>query len=381
MDEKQIKTVRELERLVGIKIPENKKKKLQEVLEKYPVKLTKHLVRLMRKSKKVSKQFLPDELELETYGTEAPFEEGLHASKIYGLERLYTDRAIVTINFNCPAYCRFCFRKSRVLRTRASMTYGDIDKAVKFIQKEKDIRGVLITGGDPFICPEKLLYLVEKLSKIDHLMLIRIGTRSFLYQPEKLTTQIARRLSKFVLLNPDNPERSKTLCVVTHFNHPDEITPEAVKAFQRFTGRGIVLRNQTVLLKGVNDNFQTLRKLFETLVANNVVPYYLFHCMPLKGIRYLRPSAQKGIDILKELSKLSGLISPHYAVVTQVGKIRLIHSSRLEYKTKNGQRYVVLKSPYKVKEFLKNTNQKKLPENCYPDKDGTIVVDYLDGED
>lgn len=380
MGEKQPKTVRELEELTGVTVPADERKQVQEVLEKYPVKFTDHLLGLMKKSKAVAKQFLPNKQELAIYGTIAPFEEGLHASENYGLERLYTDRAIITLSFTCPAYCRFCFRKSRVLKQKPAMSKENIDKAIKFIEKEKEIRGVLITGGDPFISPDNLIYLVEQLSKIEHLMLIRIGTRSFLYQPENLTEDIAKKLSKFIQPNLKEPCKSKTLSVVTHFNHSDEIDSETVKAFQRFTKQGIVLRNQTVLLKGVNDDFQTLRKLFETLVANNVVPYYLFHCMPLQGIKYLRPPVQTGIDILKELSKLSGLISPHYAVVTQVGKIRLIHSSELEYKTENGQRYVILKSPYTVKDFLKNTNQKKLPENCHADKDGLITVDYLDGE-
>jgi len=373
--------VKELEELTGITIPENERKEVQEVLEKYPAKLTDHLISLLKKSKAVAKQFLPNKLELTAlYGTIAPYEEGLHASEIYGLERLYKDRAVITLSFGCPAYCRFCFRKSRVLKEKPRMSKQDIDKTVEFIEKEKDIRGVLITGGDPFVCPDNLLYLIDKLSKIEHLMLIRIGTRSLLYQPENLTEDMAKKLSKFIKINPKEPYKSKTLSIVTHFNHPDEITSETVNALQRFTKQGIIMRNQTVLLKGVNDNFQTLRKLFETLVANDSIPYYLFHCMPLQGIKYLRPPVQKGIDILKELSKLSGLISPHYAVVTQVGKIRLIHNSELKYKTKNSQKYVVLKSPYTVKDFLKNTNQKKLPENCYSDKDGLIIADYLDGE-
>ncbi|OGJ21671.1 hypothetical protein A3K73_01380 [Candidatus Pacearchaeota archaeon RBG_13_36_9] len=103
--------------------------------------------------------------------------------------------------------------------------------------------------------------------------------------------------------------------------------------------------------------------------------------MPLQGIRYLRPTVQKGIDVMQELSKYSGLINPHYAVVTQVGKIRLIHSSKLEYKTEDKMKYVVLKSPYKTEEFLSNTKQKELPQNCFSDEDGFVVVKYLDGED
>lgn len=376
----QIKTVEELERLAGLKVPKEEREELQEVLEKYPAKFTGHLLALMKKSGPVARQFLPNKIELATYGTIAPFEEGLHASEIYGVERLYTDRAIITLTFNCPAYCRFCFRKSRVLRNKPEMSIEDIDMAVAFVEKEKELKGILITGGDPFVCPDKLLYLIEKLKGIEHLMLIRIGTRSFLYQPEKLTEELAKKLAAAIQTNPENPSKSKTLSIVTHFNHPDEISPESVKAIQRFAKQGIILRNQTVLLKGVNDDFETMRQLFETLVANNVVPYQLFHCTPLKGIKHLRTTVQKGIDILKELYKLSGIITPHYAILTPIGKIKLIHSNKLEYKTKNGERYVVLKSPYAATDFLKNTNQKKLPENCYSDKDGLITAEYLDGE-
>ena len=377
----QIRSIDDLEQITGITFPEDEKKGLQEVIDKYPVRFTHHLAGLIKKSSGIKKQYLPDIRELEKYGTVAPFEEGLHTSENHGFERIYTDRAIITLNFICPSYCRFCFRKSRVLKSKTAMTLEDIDNAVEIVQKETDIKGVLITGGDPFLDPEKLLYLIENLIKIDHLTFIRIGTRSFLTQPENLTDDIANKLSEFIKPNPENPEKSKTLLVVTHINHPDEISPESVKAFNRFTKRGIPLRNQAVLLKGVNDDIKTLRRLFETLLANNVIPYYLFHCMPLEGMKYLRPSVQRGIDIFKELSKLSGLISPHFAIVTQIGKIRLIHTSKLKYKWINDEKFVVLKSPYKTKDFLKSTNQQKLPDNCHSDDEGYIIVDYLDGED
>lgn len=384
MTQQQIQTIEELENLTGMKIPESQKKEIQEILKVYPVKFSSHLLNLMKKSEAVRKQFLPNILELEEYGTIAPFEEGLHLSEeshIYGLERTYNDRAIVTLNFVCPAYCRFCFRKSRVLKNKKSSTKEDIDKAVDFLKKEREIKGVLITGGDPLLSQNLLFYLIEQLSKINHINFIRIGTRSFLTQPKNLDEKLAKNLSKFISPNYDNPNKSKTLIIVTHFNHPDEISSETVRAFERFTKKGIMIRNQSVLLKDVNDSSLILKDLFETLLANNVIPYYLFHCMPLQGIKYLRPTVQKGIDVMQELSKYSGLISPHYAVVTQVGKIRLIHSSKLEYKTEDKMKYVVLKSPYKTEEFLSNTKQKELPKNCFSDKNGFVVVEYLDGED
>jgi len=384
MAQQQIQTIKKLENLTGTKIPEKQKKEIQKILSIYPVKFSSHLSSLIKKSEAVRKQFLPNILELEEYGTIAPFEEGLHLSEeshIYGLERIYNDRAIVTLNFVCPAYCRFCFRKSRVLRNRPSTTKKDIDKAVEFFKKENEIRGVLITGGDPFLSLNLLFYLIEKLSQINHIQFIRIGTRSFLTQPENLNENLAKKLSKFIKPNLSSPEKSKTLIIVTHFNHPDEISSESVRAFKRFTKQGIIIRNQSVLLKDINDSSIILKKLFEILLANNVIPYYLFHCMPLQGIRYLRSTVQKGIDIMQELSKFSGLISPHYIVVTQVGKIRLIHSSKLKYKKDGTMKYVILQSPYKTKEFLNNTKQKELPKNCFSDKDGFIIVKYLDGDD
>jgi len=379
----QIQTIKDLENLTGIKIPQNQKKEINEILNVYPVKFSNHLLKLMKKSEAIRKQYLPNILELEKYGTIAPFEEGLHLSEkfhIYGLERIYNDRAIITLNFVCPAYCRFCFRKSRVLKTKMATKKQDIDKAVEFIKKQKELKGVLITGGDPFLSKDLLLYLIRKLSKIEHLQFIRIGSRSFLTQPEKLDEKSANDLAKFIKVNIDDPAKSKTLIITTHFNHPDEISSETVKALARFTKKGIMIRNQSVLLKNINDSSEILKKLFEILLANNVVPYYLFHCMPLQGIRYLRPTVQKGLDIMKELAKFSGLINPHYVVVTPVGKIKLIHDSKLKYKKELKKQYVILESPYKVKEFLKNTKQKKIPQNCSADKNGFIVVKYLDGE-
>ena len=353
---------------------------IEKVKQKYPVKYTTFLTKLFEQSEAIRKQFLPSPLELKTNGTPTPFEEGKKASKTYGLERLYRDRVLITPHFDCPAYCRFCYKKSRVMRNKPAMTYEEIDKVVKEVGQMDQVRGALITGGDPFMDQKKLFYLLDKLIELDNIKEIRLGTRTLLTMPQIYTDELAFKLSTYNQINSSNPEESKYLAINVHFNHPDELVPEVIEACNRLTSRGITLRNQTVLLKGINDNIETMSHLFKLLIRNNIIPYYMNHCMPVEGSDHLRTSVQKGLDIYQYLCTESSTAIPHYVYAPSGGKVHVGPDTKFEYIIDENTRYIKVKTLYKAEEFKKIT-KKDLPPMHEVTEDGYIQGLYIDGMD
>jgi len=350
------------------------------VIAKYPARITPYLKTLIKRSEALRKQYLPSPKELTTLGTATPFEEGKESSATYGLERLYRDRVLLTPHFDCPAYCRFCYKKSRVLRNQKSMSFEEIDKAVNEVGQMKQVRGVLITGGEPFMNLRKLFYMLDKVSKLDNIFEIRIGTRCLLNKPELFTDELCDRLASYNRPNWRDPAKSKYLAINVHFNHPDELAPEVVFACHKLTSRGITLRNQTVLLKGINDDIDTIKRLFSLLLRNNMIPYYLNHCMPVEGSDHLRTSVQKGLDIYRYLCTESSTIIPNYVYAPSGGKVHVGPDSQFDYVEQNGSRLIKVKMLYRADEFRRIT-KKELPPMHSETSDGFIQGFYLDGND
>ena len=344
----------------------------------YPEKLTSYL-KMLLDSNAIAKQFIASDLERISQGTKTPFEEGKGAFGLYGMERLYKDRVVIMPTMNCPAHCRFCYRKDRVMNEKREMTAAEIDKAVEEIGKRKEIRGVLITGGDPFMNIDKLLYLLDKLVALDNIFEIRIGTRSFLMHPSLFTKDLAEKIASFQKVNTSHPQKSKSLAINVHFNHPDEITKETMEAAQLFTSRGVILRNQAVLLKDINDTTHTLKTLNTVLLRNNILPYYLSHCDPVIGSDHMRTTVAKGLEIYENLARESSTALPFYILDLPVGKVRLFPGMKLKYKVIDKKRYVEITTPYLAKDFREIT-KKDLPYLHEETKNGYIKGYYLDGD-
>jgi lysine 2,3-aminomutase len=353
---------------------------IDKVMEKYPVRITSFLKTLIERSDALRREYLPSPKELETSGTPTPFEEGKEASETYGLERVYRDRVLMTPHFDCPAYCRFCYKKSRVMRNQYSMTFEDIDKASLEIGKMKDVRGVLLTGGEPFMNQEKLFYTLDKVIELENIFEIRVGTRTIINSPEIFNEDLCNRLASYLRPNLKNPEKSKYLALNVHFNHPDELVAEVITACNRLTSKGVTLRNQCVLLKGINDNIEIIKQLFALLVRNNMIPYYFNHCMPVEGSDHLRCTVQKGLYIYKYLCTESSTIIPNYVYANYAGKVHLGPDSPLHYVKHNNRRYITVKMPYLAEEFKRITH-KDLPPMHVKTEDGFIRGMYLDGVD
>ncbi len=254
-------------------------------------------------------QSVPSPLELlGVTGTEEddPLDEDKD-SPVPGLTHRYPDRALLVTTHVCTMYCRFCTRK------RATMKRGgwdavsrDDQRMVEYVRDHPEIRDVIVSGGDPLTLPlEKLAFFVENLSAIEHLDVIRIGTRVPVTLPQRLfDDEVVEILGA-----------SDKIWIQTHFNHPREVTPEAARACARLRMAGMPINNHAVLLKGVNDSLATQKELCRALLRIKVRPYYLFHCDPVTGAGHFRTPVWKGIEIIEGLrGHISGLGVPTYVV-------------------------------------------------------------------
>ena len=237
-------------------------------------------------------------------------------SPVKGLTHRYPDRALVVTTPVCSMYCRFCTRKRVTMdRDGWDAPSRDDERMIEYIQKTTQIRDVIVSGGDPLTLPVgKLRWFVENLSAIEHVDVVRIGTRVPVTLPQRL-------------FDPELIELLRSagkIWIQTHFNHPNEITPEAERACRALVNAGMPVSNHAVLLKGVNDSVETMRNLVRNLLRIKVRPYYLFHCDPVTGAGHFRTSMWKGVEIIEGLrGHVSGLGVPTYVVdgVYGAGKI------------------------------------------------------------
>jgi lysine 2,3-aminomutase len=254
-------------------------------------------------------QSVPSPLEQDNpsgYELEDPLEEDKD-SPVPGLTHRYPDRALLVTTHVCTMYCRFCTRK------RATMVRGGWDavsrndeRMVEYVRSHKEIRDVIVSGGDPLtLPPAKLKFFLDNLAAIDHVDVIRIGTR--------VPVTLPQRLYDPALV--DLLASANKVWIQTHFNHPREITPEAARVCLALLKGGMPVNNHTVLLKGVNDSLEVMRALMRAMLRIKVRPYYIFHCDPVIGAGHLRTSVWKGMEIMEGLrGHMSGLGVPTYVV-------------------------------------------------------------------
>ena len=241
-----------------------------------------------------------------TFELEDPLEEDKD-SPVPGITHRYPDRCLMVTTHVCTMYCRFCTRK------RATMVRGgwdaisrDDERMIEYVRDNPQIRDVIVSGGDPLTLPYgKLKYFLHSLRDIPHVDVIRIGTR--------VPTTLPQKLYDSELL--DILESAEKVWIQTHFNHPREITPEVARVCKNLIRAGMPLNNHTVLMKGINDDLETMRKLMRALLKVKIRPYYLFHCDPVIGAGHFRTSIWKGLEIMEGLrGHMSGLAIPTYCV-------------------------------------------------------------------
>lgn len=217
----------------------------------------------------------------------------------------YPDRVLFLVTLQCAMYCRHCTRRRAVGEEDKTITEAHLQRAVAYIRAHTEIRDVLISGGDPLtMSTAKLEHIISSLRAIDHVEIIRIGTRVPVVLPMRITNELTDMLRRY-----------HPIWVNTHFNHPNELTPEAARACAALVDAGIPLGNQTVLLRGINDDADTMRQLLLGLVKMRVRPYYLYQCDLSCGIGHFRTRVETGIEIMHQLTgNISGYALPKYVI-------------------------------------------------------------------
>ncbi|MDX9800225.1 MAG: lysine 2,3-aminomutase [Spirochaetia bacterium] len=305
-----IRTLERFEELTGIAFSEKERESLEETIERFPVSITPYYLSLIDidnyKNDPVFKQSFPDKRELEILKNDMsdPLSEEAD-SPVEGITHRYPDRVLFHISNICSMYCRHCTRKRKVGDIDSIPDKEAISKGIEYIRNNKQIRDVLLSGGDPFMLSDNYLdWILSELSSIEHVEVLRIGTRMPVVLPYRITDSLVEVLKKY-----------KNLWINTHFNHPKEITEASEAALAKLAEAGIPLGNQSVLLRDVNDCPRLIKKLCQMLVKNRVRPYYLYQCDLSEGLNHFRTSVGKGVEILENMiGHTSGFCVPTYVV-------------------------------------------------------------------
>jgi lysine 2,3-aminomutase len=255
----------------------------------------------------IARQFIPDLKELTVTPEERadPIGDDVH-SPVTGVVHRYPDRVLVKLVNVCAVYCRFCFRRETVGPGRQMMTAAQLDAALAYIRAKPQIWEVILTGGDPLVLsPRRLGEVMARIAAIGHVKVIRLHTRVPAVAPERITPSLVRALKP----------RGKTTYVALHANHPRELTDAARAAIARIVDAGIPMVSQSVLLRGVNDDVETLSALMRAFVEARVKPYYLHHADLAPGTSHFRTTIAQGQALMRALrGRLSGLAQPAYVL-------------------------------------------------------------------
>ena len=278
--------------------------------QKLPFRITPYYLSLMcnrTEDTALRKTMIPDYQELSVhYGeTTDPLNEAA-SSVLPNLVHRYPDRVLFLVTNRCSAYCRYCTRTHMVSeKENRCNTKTAWDNAIAYIANHKEVRDVLVSGGDPLTLPDSQLeYLISSLRAIPHVEIIRIGSKMPMVLPSRITPQLTDMLKKY-----------HPLFMSIHITHPDEFTPEAKDALNKLADAGIVLGSQTVLLKNVNDDPAVFMKLVHQMLMCRVRPYYLYQCDPVPGTFHFRTPVEKGLEIIHSLRGFtSGYAIPHFVI-------------------------------------------------------------------
>lgn len=249
-------------------------------------------------------QCVPDETELNDIDApEDPLSED-SMSPVPNITHRYPDRVLFLTTSQCGMYCRFCTRKRKVGNS-SKISMRGLEAAFKYIEEHTEIRDVILSGGDPLMLTDAMLEkILQRLRQIPHVEIIRLGTRMPVVLPHRITPKLVRMLKKY-----------HPIYVNTHFNHPWEITPESKRACELLADAGIPIGNQTVLMKGVNDDPEVIKELFRKLLLIRVRPYYLYQADLTKGANHFRTPVKVGLEIMDKLrGHTSGLAVPYYVI-------------------------------------------------------------------
>ena len=325
-------TVEELKE-AGINITPEEEEGIRQCLKSLRMAVTPYylsLINLDDPDDPIRRQCIPTAKEL--YQSPADLLDPLHEdgdSPVKGLTHRYPDRVLLLVTDQCSMYCRHCTRRRFAGQTDQAVPVSQIDGCIEYIRNHPEVRDVLISGGDPLVMSDdRLEYVISKVREIPHVEIVRIGSRTPVVMPQRITPELCEMLKKYhpIWLN-------------THFNHPKEVTEESKRACAMLADAGIPLGNQSVLLAGVNDCVYTMKKLMHELVKMRVRPYYIYQCDLSMGLEHFRTPVSKGIEIIEALrGHTSGFCVPTFVVDAPGGG----------GKTPVMPNYVISQTPHKV---------------------------------
>ena len=279
-------------------------------LPNLPIKITPYYLELIKKNPILRKTVVPSIEEFIISDGESidPLDEEQYRKSSCVIHKYY-DRCLFLVTNSCATNCRFCTR-SRIF-DNIVFSRNDIDNGINYIKNHPEIRDVILSGGDMLTLGDnRIEYILKNIRDIKHVEIIRIGTKVPVVLPTRVNFELINMLKKY-----------HPLYMSIHFTHPSEITTECSTVLNKLADAGIVLRSQTVLIKDVNDNIETMKGLMHKLLINRVSPYYLYYPDYIVGSSYFRPSIDVGIEIIKELRKSSGYCVPSFIVDSKYSKI------------------------------------------------------------
>jgi lysine 2,3-aminomutase len=303
----RLKTLEQIERV--IELSDDERAAIQEGGSMLPIGITPYYMSLLSRTdarQGLRRTVIPSRAEFVRLPGEAddPLAEDSHTAAP-GIVHRYPDRVLFLALDYCTTYCRYCTRSRVVGQGEITASTARLEQAIDYIRRNTMIRDVLISGGDPLsLKDEKLDWILTKLREIPHLEFVRIGTKMPAVLPQRITPALIKMLKKH-----------HPLWMSVHFLHPDECTPEALKACSRLADAGIPLGCQTVLLKGVNDDVEVMKRLMHRLLMMRVRPYYLYQCDPISGSAHFRTTVEKGLEIIRGLrGHTTGYAVPQYVI-------------------------------------------------------------------
>ena len=298
------------EKLLDIQLKPLERRKVELTLKKFPLSITPYYLSLIDRSDfrndPIFRQAFPDpkELKVEKVDMVDPLAED-NDSPVPGITHRYPDRVLFHVSNVCSMYCRHCTRKRKVGDIDSIPDRQQISLGLDYIRNTPEIRDVLLSGGDPLMLNDLYLdWILTELDQIEHVQVVRIGSRMPVVLPYRITNELVEMLKKH-----------QPLWLNTHFNHPREITSSSRQALRRLADAGIPLGNQSVLLAGVNDCQRIIKSLVHKLVENRVRPYYLYQCDLAEGLSHFRTPVGKGVEIMESLiGHTSGFAIPTYVI-------------------------------------------------------------------
>src|SRR5574341_92648 len=279
--------------------------RLRQAAENFEFRISPAMVDLIKApDDPIWRQYVPTVQELEVHDGMVDSLNEDQNSPVPNITHRYPDRALFLVSPVCAAYCRFCTRRRKV-GDPEKIPMSQFESAFAYLAEHTEIRDVILSGGDPLLLSDRRLdQILSRLRQIQHIEIVRIGSRVPCHLPEGITPELCDTLRKY-----------HPLYINTHFNHPDELTPAAVKALGLLADAGVPLGCQTVLLKGVNDDPDVMKELMQRLLAARVRPYYIYMCDQVAGAEHFKTSVETGLEIVKALRGwTSGLAVPHFVI-------------------------------------------------------------------